>query len=173
MGQAGRTGGYRRVIPWGVLALWVIAIAVAGSFAGKLADVQRDRTADYLPSGADSTQVAGLQENLPGGEVTSVLLVYHRDGGLTAADRGAAERQVAAVTVPAGTAGTGSAEPPCCLPGRRTPGTSARPSADPVFRPGTAPPSCTRCPRPRPARTTPRGRPSSRAYGPMRAVATG
>lgn len=114
MGQTGRTAGYGRVIPWAVLVLWVVAIAVAGSFAGKLADVQRDRPADYLPSGADSTRVARLQEELPGGEATGVLLVYHRDGGLTAADRAAAERQVAAVTVPAGTAGpagTASAAP--------------------------------------------------------------
>ncbi|MFG2990904.1 MMPL family transporter [Streptomyces sp. NPDC048257] len=124
MGQTARTGRHRRVIPWGVLALWVIAIAVAGSFAGRLADVQRDRTADYLPSGADSTQVARLQETLPGGEVTGVLLVYHRDGGLTAADRGTAERQVAAVTVPAGAAGaagTGSAESPASLAGSKDP----------------------------------------------------
>lgn len=172
-GQTGRAGVYRRVIPWGVLVLWVIALAVAGSFAGKLADVQRDRTADYLPSGADSTQVARLQEELPGGEVTGVLLVYHRDGGLTAADRGAAERQVAEVTVPAGTTDTVAAKPPCSSPGGRIPGTSARSSADPAFRPGTAPLSCTRCPRPRPARTTRRRRPSSRVYGPMRAVPTG
>ncbi|MGW6576182.1 MMPL family transporter [Streptomyces sp. NPDC054945] len=106
MGQTARTAGYGRVIPWAVVVLWVIAIAVAGSFAGKLADVQRDRPADYLPSGADSTRVARLQEELPGGEATGLLLVYHRDGGLTAADRATAERQVAAVTVPPGTPGT-------------------------------------------------------------------
>ncbi|AYV28895.1 Membrane protein YdfJ [Streptomyces sp. ADI95-16] len=118
MGQTGRTartGRRRKVVPWGVLALWVIVIAVAGSFAGGLAGVQRDRTADYLPSGADSTQVARLQERLPGGEATGVLLVYHRDGGLTAADRDTAERQIAAVTVPAGTTDTGSAKSPALL----------------------------------------------------------
>ncbi|MEV7724552.1 MMPL family transporter [Streptomyces sp. NPDC087917] len=120
MGQASRTGGYRRVIPWGVLVMWAIVIAVAGSFAGRLGDVQRDRTADYLPAGADSTRVARLQEELPGGEVTGALLVYHRDGGLTAADRTTADRQVAAVTVPAGTAGTAG-----------TPGTTG-PSVSPL-----------------------------------------
>ncbi|MER5865073.1 MMPL family transporter [Kitasatospora sp. NPDC002040] len=103
------------MVPWGVVLLWVVAIAVAGSFAGRLADVQRDRTADYLPSGADSTQVARLQEELPGGEVTGLLLVYHRDGGLTAADRETAERQVAAVTVPTTTAGGGPGARPAAL----------------------------------------------------------
>ncbi|MFB6514913.1 MMPL family transporter [Streptomyces virginiae] len=116
MGQTGRTAGHGRVIPWAVLVLWVVAIAVAGSFAGKLADVQRDRPADYLPSGADSTRVARLQEELPGGEATGLLLVYHRDGGLTAADRATAERQVAAVTVPAGTADTAGSATPATSP---------------------------------------------------------
>ncbi|MCX5196093.1 MMPL family transporter [Streptomyces sp. NBC_00249] len=121
MGQTARTGRHRKVVPWGVLALWAIVIAVAGSFAGGLADVQRDRTADYLPSGAGSTQVAGLQEQLPGGEVTSVLLVYHRDGGLTAADRDTAGRQIAAVTVPAGTTDTGPAKSPALLAASKDP----------------------------------------------------
>ncbi|MFD9620811.1 MMPL family transporter [Streptomyces virginiae] len=116
MGQTGRTAGHGRVIPWAVLVLWVVAIAFAGSFAGKLADVQRDRPADYLPSGADSTRVARLQEELPGGEATGLLLVYHRDGGLTAADRATAERQVAAVTVPAGTADTAGSATPATSP---------------------------------------------------------
>ncbi|MFB7647399.1 MMPL family transporter [Streptomyces sp. NPDC056084] len=93
----------RRAVPWGVLALWIIVLAVAGSFAGRLGDVQRDQTADYLPAGADSTQVAKLQDKLPGGEITGLVLVYHRDGGLSAADRAAAARQVDAVTVPPGT----------------------------------------------------------------------
>lgn len=120
MGQTGRTAGHGRVIPWAVLVLWVVAIAVAGSFAGKLADVQRDRPADYLPSGADSTRVARLQEELPGGEATGLLLVYHRDGGLTAADRATAERQVAAVTVPAGTADTAGSATPATSPASLT-----------------------------------------------------
>ncbi|MET9362652.1 MMPL family transporter [Streptomyces sp. NPDC006632] len=93
----------RRAVPWGILALWVIVLAVAGSFAGKLGDVQRDQTGDYLPAGADSTQVATVQDRLPGGEITGLLLVYHRDSGLTATDRATAARQVASVTVAPGT----------------------------------------------------------------------
>ncbi|AYG83031.1 Acyltrehalose exporter MmpL10 [Streptomyces hundungensis] len=96
------TGPRRWVVAWGVLALWVIVLAVAGAFAGRLGDVQRDQTADYLPAGADSTQVAALQEKLPGGEITALVLVYHRDGGLTAADRATAARQLSAITVAPG-----------------------------------------------------------------------
>ncbi|MEV6396698.1 MMPL family transporter [Streptomyces sp. NPDC051907] len=77
--------------------MWIVVIAVAGLFAGKLGDVQRDRAVDYLPASADSTQVAKIQDELPGGESTDLVLVYHRDGGLTAADRAEAARQVDAV----------------------------------------------------------------------------
>ncbi|WP_079085922.1 MMPL family transporter [Streptomyces silvensis] len=86
-----------RAVPWVLLGLWVAVLALAGPFAGKLGDVQRDRAVDYLPANADSTQVAKIQERLPGGETTELVLVYHRDGGLTAADRGTAADQVAAL----------------------------------------------------------------------------
>ncbi|MFI1399868.1 MMPL family transporter [Streptomyces sp. NPDC020681] len=85
----------RRALPWAVLALWIAVVALAVPFAGKLGDVQRDNAVDYLPAGADSTQVARIQQQLPGGEATELVLVYHRDGGLTAADRAAVGRQVA------------------------------------------------------------------------------
>ncbi|MFK4222618.1 MMPL family transporter [Streptomyces sp. NPDC019890] len=84
----------RRAVPWAVLALWIAVIALAGPFAGKLGDVQRDNVVDYLPAGADSTQVARIQQQLPGGESTELVLVYHRDGGLSAADRAMADKQI-------------------------------------------------------------------------------
>ncbi|MER5193210.1 MMPL family transporter [Streptomyces sp. NPDC002755] len=93
----GKTKGRRSAIPWVVLALWVGILAFASPFAAKLADVQHDRVTDYLPASADSTRVARLQEQLPGGESTELVLVYHRDGGLTAADRTTAREQVAEI----------------------------------------------------------------------------
>ncbi|MFD9907698.1 MMPL family transporter [Streptomyces sp. NPDC059063] len=86
-----------RAVPWVLLGIWVAVLALAGPFAGKLGDVQHDRAVDYLPANADSTQVAKIQERLPGGETTELVLVYHRDGGLSAADRKAAADQVASV----------------------------------------------------------------------------
>lgn len=87
----------RRAVPWVIVAFWVALMAVVGPFAGSLGDVQRDRAVDYLPAGADSTQVAKIQDALPGGESTDLVLVYHRDGGLTAADRATAGEQTTAV----------------------------------------------------------------------------
>jgi RND superfamily putative drug exporter len=84
-------------VPWAVLGLWLAALVLAGPLAGKFSDVQQNRAVDYLPDSADSTQVARIQDELPGGESTDLVLVYHRDGGLTAADRRTAADQVTEV----------------------------------------------------------------------------
>ncbi|MFI6008920.1 MMPL family transporter [Streptomyces sp. NPDC051243] len=81
-------------MPWLVLGLWIAVLAIASPFASKLADVQRDRAIDYLPASADSTQVAKIQDRLPGGEATEMVVVYHRDGGLTAEDKATAADQI-------------------------------------------------------------------------------
>ncbi|MFH8441201.1 MMPL family transporter [Streptomyces sp. NPDC018026] len=97
MGATTTGAGRRRAVPWLVLGLWIAVLAIASPFAAKLGDVQRDRAVDYLPVSADSTQVAKIQERLPGGEATEMVLVYHRDAGLTAADRETAAGQVAEI----------------------------------------------------------------------------
>ncbi|MFH8972563.1 MMPL family transporter [Streptomyces sp. NPDC017890] len=94
----GRTGGgRRRAVPWLVLGLWIAVLAIASPFASKLSDVQQDRAVDYLPASADSTQVAKIQDRLPGGEATEMVVVYHRDAGLTAADKATAADQIAEI----------------------------------------------------------------------------
>ncbi|MEU5581224.1 MMPL family transporter [Streptomyces huasconensis] len=87
----------RRAVPWVFLGLWIVVLAIASPFAAKLGDVQKDRPVDYLPASAGSTEVAEIQAQLPGGEATELVLVYHRDSGLTAADRETAGKQVAEI----------------------------------------------------------------------------
>ncbi|MFB8351962.1 MMPL family transporter [Streptomyces niveus] len=87
----------RRLLPWAVVGLWVVVIAVAAMFAGKLSDVSRDEAVDYLPASADSTHVEKVRQELPGGETTDLIVVYHRESGLTADDRTTAEEQLARV----------------------------------------------------------------------------
>ncbi|MFG2635781.1 MMPL family transporter [Streptomyces sp. NPDC048362] len=94
--RAATTRSDRR-LPWLVVGLWMVLLAAAAPFAARLADVQHDRATDYLPASADSTRVARLQDRLPGGESTELVLVYRRTGELTAADRTTAAAQVAAV----------------------------------------------------------------------------
>ncbi|MFI2504763.1 MMPL family transporter [Streptomyces sp. NPDC018972] len=97
MGDARTHVRRRRLVPWAVVGLWLAALVLVGPLAGKFSEVQQNRAVDYLPDSADSTQVARIQDELPGGESTDLVLVYHRDGGLTAADRQTAAAQVAEV----------------------------------------------------------------------------
>ena len=94
MGAARTSARRRRAVPWVMLGLWIAVLAIASPFASKLADVQHDRAVDYLPASADSTQVAKIQDRLPGGEATEMVVVYHRDSGLTAADKATAAAQI-------------------------------------------------------------------------------
>ncbi|WP_409469149.1 MMPL family transporter [Streptomyces sp. HC307] len=95
--QQSESGKRRRALPWAVLGLWVGLLVLIAPFSGKLSDVQVNRAVDYLPTSADSTQVARIQDSLPGGEATSIVVVYHRDGGLTEVDRTTAADQIAQV----------------------------------------------------------------------------
>ncbi|WP_327291208.1 MMPL family transporter [Streptomyces sp. NBC_01198] len=87
----------RRRLPWAMIGLWIVVLAVSAVFAGKLDGVKHDDAVDYLPASAQSTQVAKIQKDMSGGSATALVLVYDRAGGLTAADRATADRQTAAL----------------------------------------------------------------------------
>ena len=73
---------------WIVLAIWVVAFATLSPVGAKLADETQDDTASFLPESAESTEVVELLDNeFPSQETSQGLIVYQRDGGLTAADR--------------------------------------------------------------------------------------
>src|ERR1044072_292452 len=76
-------------------AKWVVALiwggAVGGSIAAtlptKLADAEKNESSSYLPGTAESTKVLDITKRLEGGELAPIVIVYYRDGGLTAADK--------------------------------------------------------------------------------------
>jgi RND superfamily putative drug exporter len=72
---------------WLVLVGWLIALVVAVPLGGKLSSVTADSDTVELPRGAEGTQVEQLANRFPDSQVTPAILVYVRDGGLTAADR--------------------------------------------------------------------------------------
>jgi putative drug exporter of the RND superfamily len=79
---AGRRG------KWIVLGAWVIAFFGLFQLGSKLADQTTDDTESFLPKSAESTKVVrALDQEFPGGETDTGLIVYKRDGGLTAADK--------------------------------------------------------------------------------------
>jgi RND superfamily putative drug exporter len=83
---------------WGVIAVWIVAVAVLAPLGAKLSDVTTDDTSAFLPAGAESTEVQHLlKQRFAGGETAVGLIVYHRAGGLTAADRAKIVRDARAI----------------------------------------------------------------------------
>ncbi|MEV2215230.1 MMPL family transporter [Streptomyces sp. NPDC050997] len=71
---------------WLVLALWVVALFLTAPFAQKLTDAQDNDAASWLPGSAESTQVLQISEDFRPEQIPAVV-VYAREGGLTAQDR--------------------------------------------------------------------------------------
>jgi RND superfamily putative drug exporter len=90
----------RRQLPRGLPVFAIIAVAIlaflaggaGGSYQGKLAEVEKNDNASYLPGSAESTKVLAESskfnkvENVPG------FMIFHRPAGLTTADRAAASK---------------------------------------------------------------------------------
>ena len=97
---AGGPDRKQRQLPRGLPVFAVIAVAIlaflaggaGGSYQGKLAEVQKNDNASYLPASAESTKVLAESakfnkiENVPG------FMIFHRPSGLTADDRAAASK---------------------------------------------------------------------------------
>jgi RND superfamily putative drug exporter len=72
---------------WVVVGVWVVLLAIPMA-AGPIADVTEDRISSFLPD--DSAAIVAdklIEERFPGGQTTSSVAVYHREGGLTDADQ--------------------------------------------------------------------------------------
>jgi RND superfamily putative drug exporter len=81
-----------------VIAMWILAAAALGGQGSKLDDVTEDGFASLLPENVEATEVQNLlRERFPGGETANGLIVYRREGGLTAADRTKIARDAGAV----------------------------------------------------------------------------
>ncbi|MFF3691207.1 MMPL family transporter [Streptomyces sp. NPDC002187] len=76
---------------WFVLAAWLILAMALGPLAGKVADVEDNDANAYLPGNAEAAVVNDRLEEFHTDEVLPAVVVYVRDGGITAADRDAAE----------------------------------------------------------------------------------
>lgn len=106
---------------WIVLAAWVLILVLIFPLASKFESAQSNEPSSFLPGSAESVTVLDLQEKFPGGDVTPAVAVVQRTGGLTAGDRAAVAKTVAAfnANLPEGV------EPPGLTPGPVSPdGTS-------------------------------------------------
>jgi RND superfamily putative drug exporter len=80
--------GTRRA-KWLVAGLWLAVFfgLNAANIFERFADAEQNRAVDYLPAKAESVKVLDRIEEFPSGERFSAVVVYRRDGGLTARDR--------------------------------------------------------------------------------------
>jgi len=76
---------------WIVIVAWIVLAAVIVPVAPKLSDVLSNGSASFLPEGAESTRVNELVKERFPSSGTPAILVFHRDGGLTDADKEAAK----------------------------------------------------------------------------------
>ncbi len=76
-----------------IIGLWLVAIFACFAFnlPGKFSDAERNESSSYLPSDAESTRALEATKKLTEGEQAAMVIVYRREGGLTAEDR----RQIA------------------------------------------------------------------------------
>ncbi len=82
----GRFAGGRRT-KWVVVGIWVLLLALS-TLPGQLSDVTEDRISSFLPDDSAAIEADRIvQERFPGGQTTSSVVVYQRDGGLTEADQ--------------------------------------------------------------------------------------
>jgi RND superfamily putative drug exporter len=79
---------------WLAGVAWLLAIFCVMGFnlPGKFVDAQENESTSFLPGDAESTKALQATEALQGGETAAALVVYRREGGLTAADRARIER---------------------------------------------------------------------------------
>jgi RND superfamily putative drug exporter len=69
-----------------VLAIWIVIVASIGSLAPKLDNAEKNDSSSFLPGSAESSQVIKAIKQYKGGETAAAVILYHRDGGLTARD---------------------------------------------------------------------------------------
>jgi RND superfamily putative drug exporter len=65
----------------------VIAFVVGIFFGPKFEDAQKNETSSFLPGDTESIRALEAVEKFPGGELAPAVVVYFREGGLSAADR--------------------------------------------------------------------------------------
>lgn len=72
---------------YAVLAFWIAVLAAAMTLAPKLADQTNDETSSWLPGSAESTLALEASGAFASPNLIPAVVVYEREGGITAADR--------------------------------------------------------------------------------------
>ena len=76
----------RKRAKWLILVAWIVIIGLASPIGAQLSDVVDNDPVTFLPQGAESLQVAELDDEFPSADSVTAVIVYQRDAGLTADD---------------------------------------------------------------------------------------
>jgi len=92
MAEGRRAGGRHLLfVAIGLVVAWFAVGAFTGPASGKLSDVQKNDNASFLPGSAEATKVQELIRKFRSRDTITLLVVYQRPGGVTQADRRAAD----------------------------------------------------------------------------------
>jgi putative drug exporter of the RND superfamily len=87
----------RILLPAAMLIAWLAIGAVGGPYQAKLAEVQQNDSAAFLPANAEATEAAELQKRFIEQESLPAVIVFERTSGITEADLAAVQERAAAV----------------------------------------------------------------------------
>ena len=77
-----------RLVALVLVLLWFVLVGgVAGPLSAKLAEVQKNDNASFLPTSAESTRALELEAGFSARDVLPTVVVYERQSGLTEQDR--------------------------------------------------------------------------------------
>jgi putative drug exporter of the RND superfamily len=96
IGSLAQLPGGRRT-KFAVVGVWLVVLLAIGPLAGKFEDAQENDPADYLPANAESVKTLDRLDGFPSDDEADAITVFHRDGGLTPADKAAIGRVRAAI----------------------------------------------------------------------------
>lgn len=100
---AGRLTG--PVVKWFVAVFWIVMFGVGGALGSQLTDVQDNQASSWLPETAESTIALNRLEPFFSPNQIPTIVVYEREGGLSADDLAAITDQVAQMSAMDGVVG--------------------------------------------------------------------
>jgi putative drug exporter of the RND superfamily len=96
--QPGPPRWLRILLPAALLIAWLAIGAAGGPYQSKLAEVQQNDSAAFLPTSAEATKATELQKRFIERELLPAVIVFERTSGITEADLAAVQERATALT---------------------------------------------------------------------------